>query len=120
MFPEEATFTILADRDKFGPRGLFDGEHGGKSVYAVIKDGNEEHLSSKTTVQLQPGEIISYRTSGGGGYGSPFKRDPQAIFEDVSQGKISHDRARERYGVEIDPETNQINEKATTELRSGC
>jgi N-methylhydantoinase B len=120
MFPEEATFTILADRDKFGPRGLFDGEHGGKSVYAVIKDGNEEHLSSKTTVQLQPGEIISYRTSGGGGYGSPFKRDLQAILEDVSQGKISHDRARERYGVEIDPETNQINEKATKELRSGC
>ena len=70
-------------------------------------------------MQLQPGEIISYRTSGGGGYGSPFKRAPHAILEDVSQGKISIARARERYGVDIDPITNQINEQATKELRSG-
>jgi N-methylhydantoinase B len=118
MFPEEATFTILADRDKFGPRGLFGGEHGGKSVYALIKDGNEEHLSSKTTVQLQPGEVISYRTSGGGGYGEPFKRDPKLILEDVLQGKISPQRARERYGVAVDMETRQIDESATEALRN--
>ena len=118
MFPEEATFTILADRDKFGPRGLFGGEHGGKSVYALIKDGNEEHLSSKTTVQLQPGEVISYRTSGGGGYGEPFKRDRKLILEDVLQGKISPQRARERYGVAVDMETRQIDESATEALRN--
>jgi N-methylhydantoinase B len=119
MFPEEVTFTILADRDKFGPRGLFGGEHGGKSVYALIKNENEEHLSSKTTVALQPGEVISYRTSGGGGYGSPFKRDPQVVLADVLQGKISPERARDRYGVEIDIDAQQVNEEATKELRSG-
>ncbi|MCX8278047.1 MAG: hydantoinase B/oxoprolinase family protein [Dehalococcoidia bacterium] len=119
MFPDEATFTILADRDKFGPRGLFGGEHGGKSVYALIKDGNEEHLSSKTTVQLQPGDVISYRTSGGGGYGEPFKRDPKAILDDVLQGKISVDRARDRYGVDIDISKQQVNEQTTKELRNG-
>ena len=119
MFPEEVTFTILADRDKFGPRGLFGGEHGGKSVYALIKDDDEEHLSSKTTVALQPGEVISYRTSGGGGYGNPFERDPQAVLADALQGKISTERARERYGVEIDVSAQQVNEEATKELRSG-
>jgi N-methylhydantoinase B len=119
MFPDEATFTILADRDKFGPRGLFGGEHGGKSVYALIKDGNEEHLSSKTTVQLQPGDVISYRTSGGGGYGEPIKRDPKAILNDVLQGKISVDRARKRYGVDIDISKQQVNEQTTKELRNG-
>ncbi|NQW19260.1 MAG: hydantoinase B/oxoprolinase family protein [Chloroflexi bacterium] len=119
MFPEEATFTILADRDKFGPRGLFGGEHGGKSVYALIRGGEEEHLSSKTTVQLQPGEVISYRTSGSGGYGAPFKRNPQAILTDVLQGKISVERARERYGVEIDIADQKVDEEKTKELRSG-
>jgi len=117
-FPEEATFTILADRDKFGPRGLFGGEHGGKSIYALIKDGNEEHLSSKTTVQLQPGDVISYRTSGGGGYGEPFKRDPQVILEDVLQGKISVERAKERYGVAIDLAGQRVDDLTTEKLRS--
>jgi N-methylhydantoinase B len=118
MFPEEATFTILADRDKFGPRGLFGGENGSKSIYAIIKDGEEEHLSSKTTVQLKPGDVISYRTSGGGGYGEPFKRDPQVILEDALQGKISIERARERYGVDIDISRQQVNKQTTEELRS--
>jgi N-methylhydantoinase B len=119
MFPEEATFTILADRDKFGPRGLFGGEHGSTSVYAIIKGDTEEHLSSKTTVQLQPGEIISYRTSGGGGYGAPFKRNPQAVLADVMAGKISVERAAKRYGVAIDIAARQVDDSATQELRSG-
>jgi N-methylhydantoinase B len=121
MFPEEATFTVLADRDKFGPRGLFGGEHGSTSIYAVHRNGEdeEERLSSKTTLQLQPGDVISYRTSGGGGYGAPHKRDPEAVLGDVLQGKISAERARERYGVEIDIESQLVNDSATRELRSG-
>ncbi len=116
QFPEEATFTILADRDKAGPRGLFGGEHGSTSVYAIIKDDDETHLSSKTTVQLQPGDVISYRTSGGGGYGDPFKRLPEQVLSDVQQGKISASRAAERYGVSINAD-GQIDQKKTEELR---
>jgi N-methylhydantoinase B len=121
MFPEEATFTVLADRDKFGPRGLFGGEYSSTSIYALLKNGEdeEERLSSKTTLQLQPGDVISYRTSGGGGYGPPHKRDPEAVLDDVLQGKISAERARERYGVEIDIASQLVNESATGELRSG-
>ena len=66
LFPSPTTFTILADRDKAGPHGLFGGQPGSISVYALTRDGKEVHLSSKTTVQLEPGDIISYRTSGGG------------------------------------------------------
>lgn len=117
MFPEEATFTVLADRDKFGPRGLFGGEPGSTSVYAIIKNGEEERLSSKTTVELQPGDVISYRTSGGGGYGEPFKRDPQRVLADVLMGKISVERARERYGVEIDTNAQVVNESRTRDYR---
>jgi len=118
-FPEEATFTILADRDKAGPRGLFDGERGSKSVYALIQNGEEEHLSSKTTVQLKPGDVISYRTSGGGGYGSPKNREPEAVLSDVLQGKISAGRARERYGVAVDIQSQTVDKTETERLRSG-
>jgi N-methylhydantoinase B len=129
MFPEEATFTVLADRDKAGPHGLFGGGPGSTSTYALIRaeggadGGSEDHLSSKTTVQLLPGDVISYRTSGGGGYGDPFARDPIRVLYDVAQLKISVERARDRYGVVVDfaqgPETGKINEPATQELRRG-
>jgi len=119
MFPEEATFTILADRDKAGPRGLFGGERGSTSVYALIKNNVEQHLSSKTTLQLDPGDMISYRTSGGGGYGPAFNRDPQAILDDVLQGKISINRARERYGVEINLSSQKVDMATTEDLRRG-
>jgi len=121
MFPEETTFTVLADRDKFGPRGLFGGEHGSTSIYAIHRNGEdeEERLSSKTTLELQAGDVISYRTSGGGGYGLPYKRDPQKVLDDVLQGKISAERARERYGVEIDIASQLVHDSATRELRSG-
>ena len=119
MFPEEATFTILADRDKAGPRGLFGGERGSKSVYALIKNNVEQHLSSKTTLQLKPGDVISYRTSGGGGYGQAFHRDPEAILNDVLQGKISTNRARKHYGVEINLSSQQVDMTITEDLRRG-
>jgi N-methylhydantoinase B len=124
MFPEEATFTVLADRDRAGPHGLFGGERGSTSTYALVRAGDEkgddeEHLSSKTTLQLQPGDVISYRTSGGGGYGDPFTRDPKRLLDDVMQGKISVERARRRYGVEIDTATGEVDGPATRELRSG-
>ena len=124
MFPEEATFTVLADRDRAGPHGLFGGESGGTSTYTLIRNNpgagaREERLSSKTTLQLQPGDVISYRTSGGGGYGNPFTRDPERVLNDVMQRKVSVGRARERYGVEIDPASGEVNKSATRELRSG-
>ena len=119
MFPEEATFTILADRDKAGPRGLFGGERGSKSVYALIKNNVEQHLSSKTTLQLKPGDVISYRTSGGGGYGQAFNRDPEAILNDVLQGKISTNRARKHYGVEINLSSQKVDMTITEHLRRG-
>ncbi|HCI85332.1 MAG TPA: hypothetical protein DHV68_00665 [Dehalococcoidia bacterium] len=98
---------------------MFDGERGSKSVYALIQNGEEEHLSSKTTVQLKPGDVISYRTSGGGGYGSPKNREPEAVLSDVLQGKISAGRARERYGVAVDIQSQTVDKTETERLRSG-
>jgi len=33
-----------------------------------------------------PGTLISHRTGGGGGYGDPAKRDPEAVRADVTEG----------------------------------
>ena len=119
LFPSETTFTILADRDRAGPHGLFGGQPGSISVYALMRDGEETHLSSKSTVHLQPGDVISYRTSGGGGFEDPLLRDPERVLSDVADGKVSSERASRVYGVVIteDGAGYSIDQAATEKLR---
>ena len=63
----------------------------------LIRDGVETSLPAKTTLDVEPGDTISYRT-GGGGYGPPEERDPERFARDVREGKVSAERAREVYG----------------------
>jgi N-methylhydantoinase B len=100
-FDLHTTFTILADRDRSGPWGVFGGHAGRVAEYVHIRDGVERRLSSKTTLDLVPGDVISVRTCGGGGYGPPPERDPERVHRDVLQGKVSAERAREIYKVAI-------------------
>jgi N-methylhydantoinase B len=52
-----------------------------------------------------------------GGYGSPDERDPHRVVNDVVEGRISRERAREIYKVVIG-EDGQYEEVATSALRS--
>ena len=38
-------------------------------------------------------------SAGGGGYGDPLDRDPEAVLEDVLEGWVSLERAEAVYGV---------------------
>jgi N-methylhydantoinase B len=53
-------------------------------------------------VVLEPGETIVAYCCGGGGYGNPLDRDRQRVLEDVSEGWITEQRARQVYGVVVD------------------
>ena len=64
------------------------------------------------------GDLISIRTGGGGGWGNPFERDPEAVLRDVLGGYVSLESARDLYGVVIDSATHAIDEQATREARS--
>ena len=119
-FPDHGvSFTILADRDRWGPWGLFGGMPGRKASYVLNPQGAATRLGSKVTLQLQPGDVVSYRTCGGGGYGDPRQRDPQAVARDVREGKVGPERARQVYRVAVDPVTHRLDEKRTRALRGG-
>jgi N-methylhydantoinase B len=118
FYDHEASFTVLADRATSPPRGLFGGRNGATARYCVNPDGADPvDLGSKQQVALAPGDVASVQTPGGGGYGDPLERDPEAVREDVVNGKVSVDRAREAYGVVVDPETGEVDEAATAERR---
>ncbi len=109
------TFTILADRDRSGPHGVYGGHPGRIAEYVHIRDGIETRLSSKTTLDLVPGDVISVRTCGGGGYGRPEDREPERVLRDVLEGKVDPARARDVYKVAI--ADRRIDETRTKELR---
>ncbi|MFZ4660695.1 MAG: hydantoinase B/oxoprolinase family protein [Caldilineaceae bacterium] len=118
LFPDhEVSFTILADRERWGPGGLFGGEAGQKASYFLNAGDEATELGSKVTVQLAPGDVVSYRTCGGGGYGSPLERDPALVLRDVREGKVSLERAQTVYGVVIDVATWTVNEVVTKRTR---
>ena len=119
LFPDhEASFTILADRERWGPHGLFGGLDGQKAHYVLNPDAEATELGSKVTVDLKPDDVISYRTCGGGGYGPPKERDPQSVLRDVRDGKVNQERARQVYGVAITPENWTVDSDETARLRS--
>jgi N-methylhydantoinase B/oxoprolinase/acetone carboxylase alpha subunit len=56
---------------------------------------------------------------GGGGYGDPADRDPEAVKRDVEAGLVSREAARETYGVAIESVEGgvTVNEEETRTLR---
>jgi N-methylhydantoinase B len=79
------------------PVGVLGGHDGRPAEYLLIRDGVETALGAKVTIEVEAGDVVSYRTCGGGGYGPPEERDPQAVARDVREGKVSLSRAREVY-----------------------
>ena len=115
LFERPTTFTVLADRTSAGPRGVFGGHAGRVAEYVLIRDSEERRLPAKATVELVEGDVVSYRTCGGGGYGSPEERDPSRVLRDVLEDKVSVERACDVYRVAV--ANRELDATATAELR---
>jgi N-methylhydantoinase B len=50
---------------------------------------------------LAPGEVFAMTWQGGGGYGDPLTRDPEAVVRDLREEKITPQAARSVYGVVV-------------------
>jgi N-methylhydantoinase B len=112
------SFSILSDKAKYAPWGLFGGNQARPAKYILNPDAEARELPSKITLQLEPGDVISVQTPGGGGCEPAWQRAPEQVAEDVALGKISAARARQVYGVVLDPITMQVDAPATTAERA--
>ena len=68
-FFQAATVSILSDRRKHAPYGLRGGKKGQLGQNTLISKGRRRKLPSKTTINVNTGDVISIHTPGGGGYG---------------------------------------------------
>jgi N-methylhydantoinase B len=65
-----ARVALLTERRDRGPSGARGGRDGAAGENVLIRDGVEERLPSKATFSVEPGDVVSVRTPGGGGWGS--------------------------------------------------
>jgi N-methylhydantoinase B len=102
-FLQRTTAQGLNDRFTTAPYGLEggDGGTGGRAVFTPADD-DERSLHSKDAVTAAAGDRLRLYTAGGGGYGDPGERDPDAIEADVHDGLLSTERAADQYDVDED------------------
>jgi len=118
LLAPSAILSVLAERTKIPPWGLYGGKSGAKGEYYILKaNGKRIKLKSKCTVKIEKGDILTVRTPGGGGYRNPLERNPELVHRDVLDGMVSLKAAKKDYGVVIDSATTEIDCKSTEQLR---
>ncbi len=68
IFLAPATVTLLTERRKHAPYGLFGGEPGAVGINSLERDGTITQLPGKVTFDVRVGDILSICTPGGGGF----------------------------------------------------
>jgi N-methylhydantoinase B len=67
--------------------------------------------------RMRAGDGFGVHAGGGGGWGAPQLREPQRVADDVRQGYVSVDRARDTYAVALRVD-GTVDEVATAQLRA--
>lgn len=111
-------FTAHSDRHRFSPWGIQGGSPGKRGRFILYSDHKRpRRIRSKISgFLLRKGDVISVQTAGAGGFGQPFKREPERVLKDFMQGKVSRGHSQKDYGVVL-TRTKKINYKATKVLR---
>jgi N-methylhydantoinase B len=110
---------VQVDRVHCAPWGLAGGRSGAGNQVCLRSGGKEiSDLPNAKVVmkRLNPGDAITLRAGGGGGFGPPEERDPEKVAHDVRQGYVSAAAAREIYRVALDGE-GRVDDAATLHLR---
>jgi N-methylhydantoinase B len=101
VLEDGVAFSLLADRRRHPPYGLAGGEAGATGEdYLTRSGGDTERIAGKSTHDLNAGDVVSVRTPGGGGFGDPAERDPEAVARDLRLGKVSGEAVRRAYGLD--------------------
>ena len=117
--------THESDRHLDAPWGAFGGKEGsvGKLEIHNIKNPGEikQEYSKFSGLRTNEGDVVSYFSPSGGGFGDPLERDPKKVLDDVLDDIISPNMAKEDYGVILENVDDgygwKINLEETKKLR---
>jgi N-methylhydantoinase B len=116
---EPTTAITLVKKTKTRPWGLAGGADG-ENCHVILRPGTEhEAVVGGVYEPMAPGEVLVNNSGGGGGWGPPLEREPQAVLHDVREGYVTVGAAKRDYGVVIDEATLNLDAVATAALRAG-
>jgi N-methylhydantoinase B len=109
----EAWFTGTFGRHKYLPWGMAGGEEGSKNyTQFLFADGRAPKIYGKTAqLHLKKGDVARLITGSGGGYGDPMVRSVEQVQDDVKNGYITLDQAKQEYGLVLDPKTLAVKKR---------
>ncbi len=90
---------------------------------APSPDGEYVWFGRRSVWHTPPDTTMRYINNGGGGWGDPMSRDPEAVKRDVRDGFVTIEGAARDYGVvvvgdpERDPEGLTVDVEGTAKLR---
>ncbi|MDQ6774562.1 MAG: hydantoinase B/oxoprolinase family protein [Candidatus Dormibacteraeota bacterium] len=111
----DAWFVSTADRVRLGCYGLAGGMSG--LPYEASIDG-APMPGMNDDVVVRAGSLLRLRTTGGGGWGDPFEREPDLVRLDVLRGLVSPEAAERDYGVLV-RDGNVVGLRRPPRLRPG-
>lgn len=91
-------FGVTCDRTKYVALGS---DGGGSGQAGAFHLDTGEILNDKTSRVLHQDRRVCLDLPGGGGYGDPLERSPEAVLQDVVLGYITQDEAAKAYGVVV-------------------
>ncbi len=109
---------------KYPMPGICGGKPGAPNEMVIRYGSADPYRVSHTAdwVPIAAGERVMYDYGGGGGWGDPLEREPQAVLDDVLDEYVSVDGASREYGVvltgSLENLTLAVDEDATTALRA--
>lgn len=97
---DDSFLTLGYTRSRILPWSL-DGGNEGSANYALVlrKNGEAERYAFASGIRVDKDDVIRVITGAGGGVGNPRERDPALVREDIRNGYITAERARDVYGV---------------------
>jgi hypothetical protein len=131
---KEAGLSSLSERHRFSPYGVFGGlpppprqcghfcdtriQIRGRNGFSHATELFQKSSPSKwSNITLREGDKVELVLCGGGGWGPPNERDPEAVLSDVTNGFVSLNGAKDHYSVVIDPATMRIDLEETEKTR---
>jgi len=98
-FRSPGEFLSVIKKTKTRPWALSGGLEPEASTVLAYADSEREQAISTRRISVQAGDLVRLLTAGGGGHGDPVARDHAAVREDVAEGLVSPEQAREVYGL---------------------
>ncbi|ROR14714.1 hydantoinase B/oxoprolinase family protein [Erwinia sp. JUb26] len=118
VFAPNTTITARnRNRSVFSSAGAAGGRAGSTSWFRTThSDGSVTEHGNTDVIHCGPGDVVTVKGPGAGGYGAAKDRDAQAVLRDVQCGFLSEQAARDQYGVVV--QRGEIDLSATEALRA--